>query len=543
MSDQSLSIITELRNNIQERDLIKARFVLGYLEELDWSAQQEAVKAVFESPDDFALPLLFLLAEKYPAILNKMTRIRQGLLERVRANPQALTALLESTGNPRIRVMVINLAVEASLTEASPMIRHILISESDESVLEAAIAASGHLADEKAVPDLSDYLYAENPELISAALEALGRIGSPEAIRRLSGKLGGNLVLDLRIIHYFSKADNDEGFRALCSVLAADRAYLRVAAKKKLFDAGDRSLPFLQENLELDNPDLLIHTLNVLGDIGDAAAIGPVRSLINRQPDDANVRFAAYEALGQFALGGKAYVLAPGLADPVENVRSAAAMAIDRNFNAALAKGVRNMIEPGNEESAAIAATIIDAQCDNIFAVMIGVDFFRSVALNHLARQAHPDVRKHYLEFMSGRGYSELAEEIIARVTEETSERTRVMAVDDSKAILRIIKGMLHKLGYEPHVFEFPAEALEEIDRIRPAFLFTDLNMPNITGVELTRRVRQKFGPDQLPIIMVTTQQDQADADAALAAGVTHIIHKPFTEQDLVQAISRVKPD
>jgi len=68
---------------------------------------------------------------------------------------------------------------------------------------------------------------------------------------------------------------------------------------------------------------LVIHSLNVLGDIGDEAAIPAIRSLLHNQPEDANVRFAAYEALGNLPVGKGAFVLAAGLEDPDSSVRAA----------------------------------------------------------------------------------------------------------------------------------------------------------------------------------------------------------------------------
>lgn len=56
----------------------------------------------------------------------------------------------------------------------------------------------------------------------------------------------------------------------------------------------------LAENLCSGDPDVQIHSLNVLGDIGDPAAIAPIRKLLHSHPENPNVRFAAYEALGLY---------------------------------------------------------------------------------------------------------------------------------------------------------------------------------------------------------------------------------------------------
>jgi HEAT repeat protein len=84
-----------------------------------------------------------------------------------------------------------------------------------------------------------------------------------------------------------------------------------------------------------------------LGEIGDASAIGPIRKLLDNHPRDANIRFAAYEALGLLPMERGAYALAAGLTDPVGNVRAAAARAVNGAFSEVLAAGVKNMVRAG----------------------------------------------------------------------------------------------------------------------------------------------------------------------------------------------------
>jgi len=105
--------------------------------------------------------------------------------------------------------------------------------------------------------------------------------------------------------------------------------------------------------------------------------------------------------------------------------------------------------------------------------------------------------------------------------------------------ILKIYRNILYELGYEPVLFEFPAVALEWLEKKKPAVLFTDLNMPEITGIELVEKARQCYPREELPIIMVTTQNEMQDNEAALAAGVNDILAKPFTAETLQAAIEK----
>lgn len=144
--------------------------------------------------------------------------------------------------------------------------------------------------------------------------------------------MGTDNQLDLLILDIFARVQDSISLDKLNGAipLICPSAHLH---RKTTVSIGPKAVPILTENLLFDDADLRIHTLNVLGDIGDPAAIAPIRKLLHNHPSDANVRFAAYEALGLLPLDRGAYVLTQGLSDPVEHVCIAAAKAIDRSFN------------------------------------------------------------------------------------------------------------------------------------------------------------------------------------------------------------------
>ena len=114
----------------------------------------------------------------------------------------------------------------------------------------------------------------------------------------------------------------------------------------------------------------------------------------------------------------------------------------------------------------------------------------------------------------------------------------KVFAVDDSKMILNIYRTVLHNLGCSSRLFEFPSEAIKQIWKEKPDIILTDLNMPDITGIDLTGEVRKLFNDEELPIVMVTTQDEARDNDAAYSAGVNSILQKPFTESQIKDVLA-----
>ncbi len=142
--------------------------------------------------------------------------------------------------------------------------------------------------------------------------------------------------------------------------------------------------------------------------------------------------------------------------------------------------------------------------------------YFQEMAMIYLPH-AHQDIRQHYHALLKQAGMDDFARKLVG--TEDVTVKLKVVAVDDSRMILNIYKATLHELGYDPVLFEFPASALEWLEKEKPAMVLTDLNMPEITGVDLTARIRGKYSATELPVIMVTTQNEANDNRPPLPPG------------------------
>lgn len=118
----------------------------------------------------------------------------------------------------------------------------------------------------------------------------------------------------------------------------------------------------------------------------------------------------------------------------------------------------------------------------------------------------------------------------------------KLLVVDDSSTMRRIIKNTLSRLGYE--------DILEGEDGVQGwnvlnensdiGMLITDWNMPEMNGLELVKKVRADARFADLPIIMVTTEGGKTEVITALKAGVNNYIVKPFTPQVLKEKLAAV---
>lgn len=532
-------LLDEIRFDIKEKDLIKAKLVLSALKHVSRKVQKQALFEVSRSENDFAIPLLAGVIAENSDVAESFPQLKETLFSKILDDPEILSDLLSNTLEPPIKALLVEAAGEIRFEKALPILLDILTNEEDVKIIESTIIALGMIAAPSAVTAVSEFLYSRNREIVIASIRTLGALATPEAIQKLGDRLGKDSDLDLMIIDIISKIQIPEALEMLNQTLGSQHAHLRAAVKQKLGGVGVMSIRILIKNLFIDHPDLVIHSLNVLGDIGDSAAIPAIRKLIHHQPEDPNVRFAAYETLGRLPLDKGVYTLAAGLNDPVDNVRNAAAKAIDRHYNAALAGGIRNLIRSGEPEDLKIMTTIIDSQCDTIFLDLLEEDYFHTSAIDYLTNKAHPDVRSYFTRILENAGQDDLAKKIMPKKTAKEKATLKVFAVDDSKMILNIYRTVLYNLGCESHLFEFPAKALQRVQKEKPDVILTDLNMPDITGIEFTKGIRQWYSKSDLPIIMVTTQKEAQENKAAYAAGVNDIIHKPFTEAQIGKALTK----
>lgn len=531
-------MVEEIQENIKTGDALKAQLVLAHIGDVDVKARNRLIYALSKGDVEFTVPLLLYLLTEHPAVAAEMPVIRDTLLSNLLAYPEKLEIFLRS---PAIKDKseLIKVAGELRYDEVTPVLLDIIASSQNDAEIQLIIENLGLIGDPEAINTLTDYLYAANRDLIISAVQSLGQVGTPTAMHRLAERMGTDNEIDYLILSIFAEVQDQISLEKLNATIRSHYAHMRTYAKQQLTNIGPKAVPYLIENLQQEDSDFLVHTLNVLGDIGDESAITPIRKLLSNEPKSANVRFAAYEALALLPLKKGAYTLTAGLTDREDHVCVAAARAIDQNYSDILVAGIRNLLRGQEEEARHIAKIIVNAQVDKIFMSLADDEIFQKLALIYLPH-AHKDTREHYHKLLLDAGMKDFARKIIGKDDQEV--RLKIMAVDDSRMILNIYKATLYELGYEPVLFEFPASAIEWLQSEKPAMVLTDLNMPDITGIQLAQKIREKYTSESLPIIMVTTQNESQDNEAAMAAGVNAILHKPFNAKSLGAAMEKLLP-
>ncbi len=121
--------------------------------------------------------------------------------------------------------------------------------------------------------------------------------------------------------------------------------------------------------------------------------------------------------------------------------------------------------------------------------------------------------------------------------------RKRILIVDDSATVRQVLASTLRKAEYEVDEAVDGQEAmtyLEKEENRSINMLITDLNMPNIDGIDLIRQVRRSSGFRFVPIIMLTTESQENKKQAGKAAGASGWVTKPFKPEQLLAVVNMV---
>ncbi len=135
---------------------------------------------------------------------------------------------------------------------------------------------------------------------------------------------------------------------------------------------------------------------------------------------------------------------------------------------------------------------------------------------------------------------------LIRRAIPQSANTGEMMAkaliVDDSRAVRMILARTLKELGFEVREAANGREALEVIETEKTAvsLVLADWNMPEVNGLELLKRLRQKPELSSLVVVMVTTETELDQMAAALEAGANEYVMKPFTKDILVEKLQLV---
>lgn len=334
---------------------------------------------------------------------------------------------------------------------------------------------------------------------------------------------------------------------AVISFLAAKIHHRNPTARQLIHEAliavGIEVIPALGAAFSADDVDMKIMAANILGEIGDRRGGDIMLAAMDRESvGDANVRFAIYEAFGKIRFMKGLICLLDALDEPDDMCRLAVLGALDGQANTAVIEKLRERLAGGGDDARRLARNIGAARALNLFAAL------------------YPDgtVGPLLVDAVAGSGDAEQAETILAALDRsEISKRPgdmeklravaarvggiRILAVDDSKSMILFYRSVAAEAGLEIVTAGNGKEALNLLERgERVDLVVSDMNMPEMNGIELVRKIRSRAEWQNLRVIMVTTESETSQVDLARRVGVNEFLRKPFQPAALREKIAQL---
>jgi len=132
-----------------------------------------------------------------------------------------------------------------------------------------------------------------------------------------------------------------------------------------------------------------------------------------------------------------------------------------------------------------------------------------------------------------------MAENKIIKIEESKSRRGKgtILIVDDELSIRRVLKEFLNSKGFVAHAVSLAEEALEILNEMEVDLVITNINMPGMNGLELTRLIKGRYSSH---VIILTGYRETCTLEDAHRIGADDLLYKPAKLKDLLKSINKI---
>jgi two-component system phosphate regulon response regulator PhoB len=117
---------------------------------------------------------------------------------------------------------------------------------------------------------------------------------------------------------------------------------------------------------------------------------------------------------------------------------------------------------------------------------------------------------------------------------------SRILVVEDEADLAELVAFNLRGAGHDVTVAHDGQTALAEISRAQPDLLVLDVMLPDLSGIEVCRRLRRSPETVRLPVIMLTARSDEVDRVVGFEVGADDYVPKPFSPRELVLRVEAI---
>lgn len=116
----------------------------------------------------------------------------------------------------------------------------------------------------------------------------------------------------------------------------------------------------------------------------------------------------------------------------------------------------------------------------------------------------------------------------------------KILIVEDDKTARKLLSLYIRKKGYEILTAENGLDAMEKVGIEPINLIVTDMNMPYMDGIELTRNLKNDSAFSSIPVIMITTEADEDEKKKAYEAGVDDYLVKPASAEQINNSVKKI---
>nr|WP_321404630.1 response regulator [uncultured Desulfobacter sp.] len=393
------------------------------------------------------------------------------------------------------------------------------INHDDSLISSLSIEAVGNYKDIDSVDALckivadseADDRYEECDITVANSIDALAMINNDKAISFLASKIHHRNPVARRIIHAVFTRLGPETIQHIA--------------------------PFLLD----PDTDLKIMAVNILGTIGDKKGADFIIEAVDKGlVDHPNVKFAVYEALGQICSMKSLVHLSDGLSEQDPSILIAVVSSLNHQINPGVVKKVKQTIEKDEAQAARLIVAVVASRALSLFEALYEDETTGNKMIETILKLNDKGLCGAFskkLNAMENQRAEADAKKIKSISANELKKR--ILIVDDSKSMLAFYRMVASGMQISVTAAENGRQALDILESDNSfALILTDLNMPVMTGIELTQKVRATHTMDRIPIVVATTESEQSQEQLARKMGANDFIQKPFTADQLRDKIN-----
>ncbi len=453
----------------------------------------------------------------------------------------------------KVRLLCIRRAGENAPASALQVLLNMLeANRDDDDLVGEIIRALGNYKDPALVDTLMPFLESGNATVAAWAMQSLMELDASKVLSALKNfitkrddylrKSGECDLQSASAIQNIAAFTDENSMAFLVSQIHHPNPTFRKCVLAAIASIGKAILPALENCLESGNKDERIMAADVIGKIGEKKGADIIISMIDQYPDiELNLKFALYEALGKISSMRSIIALSDGLEDKDEMVLMAVVTGMESQFNPAIIKKLNEVLDRENEQSARLVTALIAARAIKLFKGVFDSETHAETMIKSLIATQDKDTVlffREVLEKMEDDRSTAYAKRL--QVKDCPTAAGRILFVDDSKAMLFFYKSAAADLAVQVETAEDGRIALKYLQSDETVdLLVTDLNMPNMDGIELVKEIRKSGNRPGLYILMATTETEKSQTGLASEAGVNEFIAKPFTKEALKETLQK----